>query len=690
MSFNLPNPGLFGILLVISTHSGPLLVYNYPQDLSEDTQSAESSDDDDLSYEDKSVDQEEIYEAGYSYGNEDQYKHNEWDSRHLNYYMGTKKDLLPYLEDQENNRRIPKGNQKPTKAKEKSKSSNNGTILGMEPAYLCEMLAPPKSMCNSRFEITIDDRIFLGLPIHKMDDGSWRPLKKKGRPSKDVSESTPKVKENLIMFHLVFILNPPIMERNYRIDEMFHYVISRLSLVLRFEQHKTSYISNQLRLMIALREESDSNSGGSDVSNFHSIFTEKSSLCKLISVCYTAISKSKIANLSINGTLRSFQIPIKTEFHSLPETSVPYLPGSYLSSTTNLLLNTGLINVGQTSRYGHAGSLLENDETSSSLDDIMHLALLLLYEPDKIIRDIVIDPESKFANFIYLINPTVSILKLASDHKMDLKEVKSFLSHLIYWRRARVMQPINTRSVYTVSPMAPILQKAFEDIAKFSEIFPTLPSLTHFLKQLSPQFIKPQQFASIIPSRDHRSSYLDALGWLIRNGYVIQLQTFIWLKISPKVKLRVEEDLENEATLTKKRSQGSKIVTVGGTDNTSKVQSKDAITGGEELVQRDDTIEALQKRLTAIGPSILFGEEEESIILDPGRATTLERKWINRIIFEECKLTHELTTTFYKLLKYMNGKSSLEMLLLKENISRNELRRLLFEIEDHIITVRHW
>lgn len=77
-------------------------------------------------------------------------------------------------------------------------------------------------------------------------------------------------------------------------------------------------------------------------------------------------------------------------------------------------------------------------------------------------------------------------------------------------------------------------------------------------------------------------------------------------------------------------------------------------------------------------------------MVDPGRASSLERRWINRVIYDECKLSPELTTIFFKLLKYMNGKNSLELLLLKENVSRVELRKLLLAIEDYIISVRHW
>ena len=120
------------------------------------------------------------------------------------------------------------------------------------------------------------------------------------------------------MFHLVFVMNPPVIESNYRVDEMFHYVISRLSLVLRYEQQKHDYVSQQVKNILALRELLEGN---------ESLLTEKSSLSRVIRDCFEGISTSTIANLSINGKLRSFQIPIKTEFHSLPD---PFLSPSFI------------------------------------------------------------------------------------------------------------------------------------------------------------------------------------------------------------------------------------------------------------------------------------------------------------------------------------------------------------------------
>lgn len=819
MSLNLPNPSILGILLVVSTHSGPQLVFQYPSDLSNDSkktslkrtnkastlQSRDSDTDDDIDDDDYIADKENNEENIHEDGDE-----REWDSRKMNYYLGTKKDLLLFLDEQEQFRQKPQGwnndhshdqtnihmnsdEKSSLRRKSKSGSSNkqidspkldatssnnlkktisslsdsqksntskssvsgappvspttSSTILGFEADYLCEMLCPPKQMCNSRFEIMIDDLVFLGLPIHSYDNGSWR-SKHSHRPKsgklskgrlknatdnasieneKTEYENTSKIqsKNAMNMFHLVFIMNPPIIECNYRIDEMFHYVISRLSLVLRYEQLKHEYVWNQIRLIYNLKEEFRNQTTTLNLTRY---LTDKSSLCKLISDCFIQISRSNIANLSINNKLRSFQIPIKTEFHSLPDSTVPYLPGSHLSSTVNMLANTGLISVGETVRYDvnnlNGGTLddaddIDDNKSDSNADDIIYYALLLLDDPETIIRDIKAQLQSTLANFIRMIKPTESLLKLGNKLKLqasddgfslDVGQIKSFAFHLIYWRRARVILPISTRSVYIVSPMAPITLNFHHDIFIFKRTFPALPSLPHFLKLLS-NSSKPRQLATIIPSKDHRDAYLSALSWLIRYGYVTQLHTFIWLKISRKVKMKVEEDLENESANNKRKKSNvsselntsSKINS--GTDNTSKTETNlEGIHSKMSLLKvvnkntdsnsnsYDQEIENIEKKLVSpsTGINIVLEEEGDTIIIDPGRASSLERRWINKVVSEECSLSSELTVKFYELLKYMNGKNSLELLLLKENVSRQELRKLLFAIEDHIISVRHW
>ncbi|KAI5964400.1 NPR3 [Candida theae] len=834
MSLNLPNPSLLGILLVISTHSGPQLAYKYPTNLSssrggkhntgpkrqdkdhqttndsinksgdnEKQDVAEYYDEDDELYEyrddEDDAEDENIDHLVGDIGDDDRSLYGidakVWDVDDLNYYMGTKLDLKRFLDLQDERRkqrlwsktdqkrsdnshtRVVDGgaNLKQIGSKtsiaysqhsQHSSTSNsnvpnsyvtiNDDIMGIDPSYLCEMLAPPTAMCNARFEMTIEGKTFLGLPIHNSIDGGWkkRPRpngkqaqqKKSGRsrsnsrpvdPHADTHElanyNEPEtengdLKSNLNMFHLVFIMNPPAMEFNYRIDEMFHHVISKLSLILRRAQLKHDYIGQEVKQIVALREEiKDENS-----------LADMSSLCKLIRDCFVAISSSKVANLTINGKLKSFQIPVKTEFHSLPDISVPCIPGSYLSSTVNTLSNLGLINVGESSRFGQKNEAfkpLQEDDDSDEV--VIYYALLLLDEPENIIRDVQTSHDSILSNFIRSIEPTESLLKLSTRHpQFDLRQIKSFAFHLIYWRKARIIQPLSSRSVYIISPMAPLTTRLYEDIFEFNKKFPTLPSLPHFLKLLSPKSRKPQQFAAIIPSRDHRDSYIRALAWLNRFGYATQQLTFIWLKISRKIKIKVEEDTENENLTRRKTSKyvadekvtkstdnsskqvasadnsnsnaktatatsdtaaaaaaaaaGDAVTTSTNTAVSANTASKSDIEGTSGSKLNKSNLDSLKYHLNKSSSTVTLLEDEDTVILDPGRASTLERKWINEIIFEECKLNAELTAIFYKLLKYMNGESPLELLLLKDNVSRSELKKLLLAIEPHIISVKHW
>lgn len=130
-----------------------------------------------------------------------------------------------------------------------------------------------------------------------------------------------------------------------------------------------------------------------------------------------------------------------------------------------LLGETSFINVGETSRYGHAFNPVPDEENSAE-KIIVYFALLLLDDPESIIKDMKTENDSTLAKFIRMIEPTESLLKLsARNSNLDISQIKDFAFHLIYWRRARVILPLSSRSVYIVSPMAPITIKLYDDIS---------------------------------------------------------------------------------------------------------------------------------------------------------------------------------------------------------------------------------
>ncbi|GME23038.1 Nitrogen permease regulator 3 [Neofusicoccum parvum] len=57
----------------------------------------------------------------------------------------------------------------------------------------------------------------------------------------------------------------------------------------------------------------------------------------------------------------------------------------------------------------------------------------------------------------------------------------------------------------------------------------------------------PRTYGTIIPSKDHRTAYMDILAWLMRGGWVTQLRTFAWIRVSPEVQAEVAAIMEHEA-----------------------------------------------------------------------------------------------------------------------------------------------
>jgi hypothetical protein len=189
------------------------------------------------------------------------------------------------------------------------------TVLGFDTLFLSELLVPSRYLCNKRFELTVDDMVFLGCPVHVLPDGYWVKKKREKPHHKDASSSRSKrksrvgntvaqeddaddefeasmydqdgvdgdalqqdnyvedehmekeddvsaaagqeyddPKSDMRMFHVVFVLNPPVIEYSFRIEEMYHHIISKFVGSLRHEQAKSNYVWNEVSKIMQVRD----------------------------------------------------------------------------------------------------------------------------------------------------------------------------------------------------------------------------------------------------------------------------------------------------------------------------------------------------------------------------------------------------------------------------------------------------
>lgn len=136
------------------------------------------------------------------------------------------------------------------------------------------------------------------------------------------------------MFHISFVMNPPITEYNTRINEMFHCVLSNFVRCLRSEQAKNNYVWREVSTLMAIRDRAALE--GYTAAQLWNESKSKSNLAMAIGQLFDAISESSIANVVLNGKLRSFQIPIVSVYYRLPAITqrISHMRISHLTSTT--------------------------------------------------------------------------------------------------------------------------------------------------------------------------------------------------------------------------------------------------------------------------------------------------------------------------------------------------------------------
>ncbi|KAI1960937.1 Nitrogen permease regulator 3 [Ophidiomyces ophidiicola] len=610
-----------------------------------------------------------------------------------------------------------------------------------------KLLCPASSWHKRRFEVGVNDLSFVGWPVFVKDDGSWRKKKKKKKippehagmgisglrsmsqadrtrsakkvdgfayfqgsrdvpdgPSRSSTESTTgdehsSLSENgdsMTMFNVVFVMNPPILEHNQRIKENYDNVIKKFGKGLKFEQATANYVWKEAQTITHIKDRARENR--SSMSELYDQLLSKSSLAQAIATIYDNISTSKIASITLTPrTTMSLQIP--------PLTSTPYLPGPTEPSYPGLWLTTA-------DSLSAADEVADDANAGQSKVLAKHFALLLLSDETTILKDIensmgTLGPP--LAHYIRSSKPTKSFAQIATTSSIPLSDIQVLATHLIYWRRARAVPPLNKQDTYIVSPNCDLSKLAVATTA-YEAAFPTLPSLAKMLTMLSGV---PRPYSSFIPSRDHKGIYYDILAWLMRGGWVTQLRTFGWIKVDPEIKKEADEAIKREEDLVSSTATIVRAIRPQPSNDTSSSSSSldsDNSSGTPVPGRHAYFHEGYLNRRSSPRTS--------SLILRPQRASPIEGRWLDEIISrfpddciseiqndgENSESEAPIHKYWSTLTKYFNGTDALEKIAVREGLSRKLASRLLTRIdinespedsdvnsqEKVLLTVRHW
>lgn len=224
-------------------------------------------------------------------------------------------------------------------------------LFGYPTEGLEKLLSPADKFSKKKFEVSIEELVFLGYPVFAREDGTWKRRKRMGQEEKKsndqdvnglaigrnpfdgfdqgvrhspedldiaaaraaeidspelsptatrddvrgmnamdaltlppednpiaqgygsyggMSESTSEMKsvstasggqgDDMSMFHLVFVMNPPTLEYHIRVQEMYDNVVKKFSKALKYEQTRSGWVEKEAKKILTLKNQAKESS----------------------------------------------------------------------------------------------------------------------------------------------------------------------------------------------------------------------------------------------------------------------------------------------------------------------------------------------------------------------------------------------------------------------------------------------
>lgn len=608
-------------------------------------------------------------------------------------------------------------------------------LLGLGEEGLASLLAPGRAWHKRKFEMSINDLVFIGRPVYARVNGTWRHRRGNAPrhqveqdiepPSDTATESEhddearapdvkpfpkqhPVRKSPLTMFHVVVVMNPPPLEHSVRVKEMYDNITRKLSKILKWEQAESQYVWKESDLINNIKQSCLAKN--LSTSNIYAEVLAQSSLAVAISTIYKSISAARIAAVRLHGDVSiSLQIP--------PITSVSYLP-----SLTDPPIQPGLwVTTANDSPSSHSD--LDTASASGASQLAKQFSLLLKESPQKILKEVQATGgplAMPLANFIDKARPTKSFYKISITNRISLADIQLLARHLIYWRRAIAIPPLHHRDTYIVSPNAD-MNRLTEASKSFEVAFPMMPSLPRILNMLSQL---PTPFGTLIPSTDHKEEYYRVLAWLMRGGWVTQLRTFAYVRIESSVKKASREKARDARMRTNTSSPDKPDQDSEALRRRPSILSRPSSEGRQSISTETSHSHSTPKPTTSSAsmPNLAVS----SLILSPLRATALESQHLtylsDSLISSSSSASTNLPSSITSLtateradlhamwptlIKYFNGTEPLEMVPIREGLKRKAVWDVLGKLgldfdggvcgnkdggenRTLLVTVRHW
>ncbi|KAJ6577222.1 nitrogen permease regulator of amino acid transport activity 3-domain-containing protein [Mycena capillaripes] len=634
------------------------------------------------------------------------------------------------------------GRNSPTKDMLESRSIKDeyDHLFGYSSEFLANLLCPQRSMCHQKFELLVDDLAFIGHPVSAEDDGAWRfkpeklKLNDRGRESRirrvsqtdrASSASPPRTASSektapasslwLQRFHFVMVLDVPDPSSSASgnitkyFDIIYEQIAFPIAAVLFQEQVLSNFVEEECDILGSLKDSCSAK--GDEFSDYMAQALDASSIAPAMRTLYEALKSSSVAYITLHDLPLELQLPPyldvllhseeenETEFMSPPDDDDYQVWGQEMSFGYRLPSLTAW------------KSLLLLDDGPDGVDPYANLRRSLIGTGDRSLVEGLI-------KFLEIASVTLSLADMASLLEWDLEtQVFPTVRWLVHHRRAKVVDIIHPglKTVFTLPAKfdSSMAQLTTEFNKQFSDSgVPSLPRLLSVISQQSDTHF----FASVVHAKEAIPLYHDVVLWMLKRDMLITLHLHIRIVATVRLKERVKFAAKGRSRDKKSigRKGHSKLRNQLDTDGdqsppgvswlslsskSGRRYTRDSSVGGSrnsrlsELILQDDSDSDGKRRdegeATESQDEIdnhSAEEDEASMINDPGRATTLQRRWLSAMSDGKDPM---LVRRFEQINQYFDGRRTDDEILYRAEMSRRELREVLHHYDEYLQTFLH-
>ncbi|KYQ90548.1 UPF0171 family protein [Tieghemostelium lacteum] len=580
-------------------------------------------------------------------------------------------------------------------------------IYNLPSVVITPILTPKQRLCDQSFELTIENTTFVGHPTllsnNDQDDNTAshhqslrestnRSDKKEGQllPTHTLKESLNNSNNNnnssssnsggnggsrtqpicedrpkgvksktgvddknyhdeITLFNIVFVISARNRELSQqKVLDSFKRISMQLAAALKHEQLRCNYITDQVHEMLAVREKWLTEQTSVDITSPpppQSVSVSSSSQnSSLVNNDQNSQNKEQSNNSSSSNVLNS---PTSNHKDLTDRILARSSLAREIRDIFNGLTEKGVINV-RINKWINIHSSLNNPDHYPLYPVRTYHALLPFTGNDSIPLPMY-DSSPSLMKLLEVARPVKSFRDLQLETDIPLAQIYRLASHLVYWKKAKIINMMTKNNYYVLSPSSNNSFDYIELNKKFTILFPDfkLPDILQRFSTARPLSDHISKFLNT-----HHSQFLQVVGWLLQHDLILQLYTFIHLIIP----------LPN--------------------NNMKSFNNNNNIQQQQQQQQQQQNININLNNQYSSQTNLLY--QPPVFPLVPSQLGVHEKTFFENI--DDKTKSYQL---FKRLSPYFRGLHHIEEIMWRENISRDELNKILKKYKNVLVQVIH-